>query len=123
MTDEQRCDSIGCYDNRWSKSPAIDALASRGTRFTQAITPAPVCGPARSAILTGHQVPQTGIWSNADYCDNQPFLTDHFVQAGYRTATFGKQHYCTKRQAFESEADFTFSDAVKPFNFSDTPKI
>jgi choline-sulfatase len=119
MTDEQRCDSLGCYGSHWARTPHLDQLASQGTRFAQAITPAPVCGPARASLLTGMRVPRTGIWDNNDICDDLPFLTDHFAQAGYQTATFGKQHYRVRRQAFQTEADYTMSDAVKPFGFAD----
>ncbi len=43
--------------------PNIDALASRGIRFTQAWG-YPVCSPARAALLTGRHAWRTGVGSN-----------------------------------------------------------
>lgn len=44
---------LGCYGDKLAKSPNIDGLAREGMRFTQAFTPAGVCAPCRSSIITG----------------------------------------------------------------------
>lgn len=44
---------LGCYGDSLARSPNIDQLAREGMRFTQAYTPAGVCAPCRSAIITG----------------------------------------------------------------------
>ncbi len=44
---------IGCYGESSIQTPAIDALAHRGIRFTQAFVTAPVCSPSRSAMVSG----------------------------------------------------------------------
>ena len=43
---------FGCYGKPYD-TPHIDALADRGVRFINAVTTAPVCSPARSALITG----------------------------------------------------------------------
>ncbi|MEM7697024.1 MAG: sulfatase-like hydrolase/transferase [Verrucomicrobiota bacterium] len=44
---------FGCYGDPFAKTPHLDALAERGTRFTHAFTSAGVCAPCRSSIITG----------------------------------------------------------------------
>ncbi|HBE70272.1 MAG TPA: sulfatase [Planctomycetaceae bacterium] len=44
---------LGCYGDPHAITPNLDALASRGTRFTHAFTAAGVCAPCRSTIITG----------------------------------------------------------------------
>lgn len=61
ITDEQRFDSLGCYGSPWAKTPNIDRLGHEGIIFRNAITPAPVCVPARVSLLTGRYPSQTGI--------------------------------------------------------------
>ena len=60
FTDQQRPDTIGCYGQRLPVTPVLDALAEDGVVFTNAYTCQPVCGPARSAIFTGH-IPRVGV--------------------------------------------------------------
>ena len=40
------------------KTPNLDALATRGVRFTNAYTPSPICVPARASFASGQYVPQ-----------------------------------------------------------------
>lgn len=117
MTDEQRTDSLGCYGSAWARTPTLDRLAAEGVRFETALTPAPICAPARSAILTGRYPSETGIWSNdqaegvagvqadASMRPAAP-LTGAFAEAGYRTASFGKHHHLTEPpRAFQTQRD------------------
>jgi arylsulfatase A-like enzyme len=53
VVDALRADHLGCYGYARPTSPAIDALALRGTRFTDAITPAPWTLPAMATVWTG----------------------------------------------------------------------
>lgn len=122
MTDEQRTDSMGCYDSAWAQTPTIDRLASEGVRFTTAVTPAPVCLPARTSILSGRYPCDTGAWSNGSTRGHptRP-LTSVFGAAGYRTASFGKQHYYSDfiAPAFQSETDLVVSDEVDYDGYAD----
>ena len=52
FTDDQGYGDMGCYGNKKNKTPRIDRLAKEGTRFTSFYAQS-VCGPSRSALLTG----------------------------------------------------------------------
>jgi arylsulfatase A-like enzyme len=53
MPDQLRADALGCFGNPLAHTPNIDALAHRGTRFTQAFVNHPVCSPSRVNLMTG----------------------------------------------------------------------
>ena len=52
FTDDQGYGDLGCYGSEVLKTPRLDQLAQEGTRFTSFYAQ-PVCGPSRSALLTG----------------------------------------------------------------------
>ncbi|KAJ9154768.1 Arylsulfatase [Pleurostoma richardsiae] len=54
MPDQLRYDSLGCCGNKTVKTPNIDALASRGTRFANCFVQASVCAQSRCSIFTGN---------------------------------------------------------------------
>ncbi|WP_168119713.1 sulfatase-like hydrolase/transferase [Paenibacillus sp. HB172176] len=113
MTDEQRKDSIGCYGSEWAATPHIDRLAKEGVLFENAITPSPMCVPARLSVLTGKYPHETGVWNNKHSKDSEEHLTHCFEEAGYVTASFGKQHYQTKNNAFGTEVTFELGSEVE----------
>lgn len=44
---------LGCYGDRYARTPHLDALAAAGIRYANAHSMAPVCSASRSAIITG----------------------------------------------------------------------
>ncbi|MFY0651010.1 MAG: sulfatase-like hydrolase/transferase [Cyclobacteriaceae bacterium] len=44
---------LGCYGDKFAKTPTLDKLAENGILYTNAIASSPVCAAARSAIITG----------------------------------------------------------------------
>ena len=44
---------LACYGHPYAKTPALDKLATEGTRFTQAYAGGQTCSPSRTAIMTG----------------------------------------------------------------------
>lgn len=94
MSDEHDPRHSGCYGSTWLKTPHIDALASRGVRFTKAYTPSPICVPARAAFATGMRVHQARLWDNALPYHGQFRSWGHVLQDhGIRVESIGKLHY------------------------------
>ena len=56
-------DWVGCMGGHpQAKTPNIDRLARRGTLFTNAHCPAPICGPCRASVMSGLRPSTTGIY-------------------------------------------------------------
>jgi choline-sulfatase len=91
MCDQLRADALGCTGN-WVKTPNIDRIAREGVRFSNCVTNAPVCIPARVSLATGHYPHNTGVWDNCpfDLPEGAPTWMSAIRDAGYRTSLFGK---------------------------------
>ncbi|MEI8090183.1 MAG: sulfatase-like hydrolase/transferase [Opitutaceae bacterium] len=106
MTDQQSADAMSCrMGDRYIKTPALDRLAARGTYFTKAYTPNPLCMPARNSIFTGRLPHETGVTDNSKTnLDPNEFVTmgTYFARAGYQTAYFGKWHLAYNEAATQT---------------------
>jgi len=89
--------SLGCYGDTLAKTPNIDALAKRGTRFERAYCTFPLCGPSRNSILTGLYPNSTGIFNNGQIfrqsIPKQKSLSQNFRLQGYLAARVGKLYH------------------------------
>jgi choline-sulfatase len=93
MMDELSRDGVGCYGGT-GITPHLDALAARGTRFTRAYTPSPICVPARAAFQSGQYVYQNRCWSNAQpYTGAQRGWAHELSAQGIEATSIGKLHY------------------------------
>ena len=93
FSDQQRWDTLGCYNPAMDFTPNIDRLAAEGTRYENAFTCQPVCGPARACLQTGLYATQLGCYRNGiPLPQNVTTLADRFHQNGYETAYVGKWH-------------------------------
>jgi len=86
--------SLGCYGDPIAKTPNIDRLASTARQFNRAYCMQSVCGPSRTAILTGRLPDNTGVWHNRNrFRDRHPDLVtlpQLFKNNGYHTEGLGK---------------------------------
>ena len=89
---------FGCYGIETVHTPAIDAIAKDGVKFTNYFTTSPVCSPSRGAMLTGRYPQSNGLiglthspwdWS---FNEGERHLSHIMRDAGYHTALFGLQH-------------------------------
>ncbi|MGW4164472.1 sulfatase-like hydrolase/transferase [Streptomyces sp. NPDC004788] len=93
LTDQQRWDTTGAHGNPAGVTPEFDRLAREGTLVEQAITPNPVCAPARAALQTGRFPTATGVFRNGlPLAAGIPTLAGCFAAAGYVTGYIGKWH-------------------------------
>ncbi|MFY0597787.1 MAG: sulfatase-like hydrolase/transferase [Cognatishimia sp.] len=93
ITDQHRADHLGCYGNQTVKTPQIDALAVKGTRWDKFYVTNPICMPNRASIMTGricsnHGARHNGIPLSKDHTTFVELLKD----AGYNTGLIGKSH-------------------------------
>ncbi|MCG5073247.1 sulfatase-like hydrolase/transferase [Paraburkholderia tagetis] len=94
LSDEHDPRYTGCYGNPWIRTPNLDKLAARGTRFERAYTPSPICVPARSSLATGRYVHEIGYWDNAiAYEGRSTSWHQRLTNAGIRTESIGKLHF------------------------------
>jgi arylsulfatase A-like enzyme len=103
MTDQQRWDALSIAGNTVLKTPNLDRLARQGAYFKNAYSPCAVCGPARSSILTGHTVENTGMKTNelAYYIKKEGLMTmptfdEILSEEGYHCEYYGKWHSQSK---------------------------
>ena len=69
-------------------TPAIDSVAARGVRFTNARATVPLTLPSHASILTGTRPPEHGARVNGVALAARPTLARSFQAAGYRTGAF-----------------------------------
>ena len=94
FSDEHDPRYMGCSGHPFVNTPHLDQLAARGTRFTNAWTPCPVCVPARASLATGRYVHELGYWDNAIAYDGRVPGWGHRLQAaGMPVEAIGKLHY------------------------------
>jgi choline-sulfatase len=94
LSDEHNKRVTGCYGHPMVRTPNLDALAARGTRFTSAYTNCPICVPARASFATGRYVHQVRCWDNAIAYRGQPPAWGHrLMEQGHHVASIGKLHY------------------------------
>jgi len=121
MTDQQTADALSFrMGNEYVNTPAMDSIAARGTYFSRAYAPNPLCMPARNSIFTGRFPHETGVTDNSamhtgKLLDHErfPTLGTHFRKAGYRTAYFGKWHLCYDRDRPDTHGFETYDRQQK----------
>ena len=94
FSDEHDPRYMGCSGHPLVRTPHLDKLAARGTRFTNAYTASPICVPARGSVATGLFPHQNGYWDNAIAYEGRHRSWGHRLQErGMRVESIGKLHY------------------------------
>jgi arylsulfatase A-like enzyme len=86
FTDDQGYADLGCFGSNENQTPVLDQLAKEGTRFTSFYAQ-PVCGPSRSALLTGRYPVRSKGWSMPA---SEITFGEILKEAGYQTVCIGK---------------------------------
>lgn len=108
ISDDLTSTALSCYGNKVSKTPNIDSLAERGTRFTQAYCQATYCGPSRASFMTGyypHATRVLGYKSPRPKIGDRSTWSQHFRNNGYHTARISKIYHMGVPGGIESGGD------------------
>jgi arylsulfatase A len=100
MADDMGYGDIGCYGNRYIKTPNLDRMADEGIRFTDFHSNGACCSPTRAALLTGRYQQRTGVTlviTAKDHRDAglplaEVTIAEVLKKEGYTTGIFGKWH-------------------------------
>ena len=88
----------GCYGSPVIKTPNVDALAKRATRFRHAFCTTPSCAASRANILTGHYSHTHGQYGHSHGIHNfhtglhMPSIPKTLSDEGFATGIIGKMH-------------------------------
>ncbi|MDP6634861.1 MAG: sulfatase-like hydrolase/transferase [Phycisphaerae bacterium] len=98
ITCEDISANLGCYGDKYARTPNLDKLATQGVRYTSAFGVTGVCAPNRSCLITGVYPSSLGsadMRSNTRLGDSIKCFTEYLRNAGY---------YCTNN----SKTDYNF---------------
>lgn len=92
-TDDQRYDAAGFNGNEKIITPALDKIASKGIRFTNANVVFSLCSPSRAALLTGQYGSANGVLQlSSNLNAGKKTVAAYLQKIGYQTAVSGKWH-------------------------------
>ena len=97
FTDDQGYADLGCYGSKTNRTPRLDQLAKEGTLFTSFYTQT-VCGPSRSALLTGRYPCRSKGWGMPA---EEITFAELIREAGYQTACIGKWDVSNRKPIIE----------------------
>lgn len=104
FTDQQRFDTIRALGNPVIHTPVLDNMISRGTAFTRAYTPCPVCVPARFSMHTGLMPHRTECTDNHRMPENVQSFMQILAANGYQSHGVGKMHFVREDQLWGYES-------------------
>ncbi|MBP87888.1 MAG: iduronate-2-sulfatase [Planctomycetaceae bacterium] len=93
ISDDLTATALSCYGNTVCKTPNIDAIAARGTRFTRAYCQGTYCGPSRASFMSGYYPHATGVLGYKNprpQIGNRATWSQHFKNNGYYAARVSK---------------------------------
>jgi arylsulfatase A-like enzyme len=96
MADQLRYDALSATGNSILYTPNIDSIAKDGVNFELCYSQCPVCGPARTCLMTGRTTEHTNIGSNGNIFNANhthiPCYDKILSSQGYATEYYGKWH-------------------------------
>ena len=81
---------LGCLGNPSARTPALDAMAAAGMRLERAYTPAALCRPSRTSMLSGLYPHRAGRSWYGELREDLELWPEHFRAHGVKAGTFGK---------------------------------
>ena len=102
LTSEDHGPEMGCYGDPNARTPNVDALAAKGMLFTRAWSTAPVCAPARTAIISGLYTSSSGgqhMRSMVSLPEQLKLYPQFLREAGYHCVNNSKEDYNVRKPA------------------------
>ena len=96
ITSEDNGPELGCYGDKYSKSPNLDGLAAKGMMYLNCWSTAPVCAPARTTLISGLYPPSTGaehMRSNTQLPSRFKMYPQYLRAAGYYCTNNSKEDF------------------------------
>lgn len=115
VTDQQTASAMSCMGNTDVHTPNMDRLAQAGILFKNAYCSAPLSGPSRASMFTGHTSHEVGLSrNNVPMADSLRTASLGWLmqRAGYECAYGGKWHVHTPSMP---DGEFGFS-TIHPHN-------
>lgn len=124
---------IGPFGSKLTVTPRLDRLAAEGRKFTSFYAAAPLCTPARAALMTGSYPRRIGLGRGSGHgvlfpADAHALHPDEITiaeilrVAGYATGCFGKWHLGDQKgflptdQGFDAYYGIPYSNDMWPEN-------
>ena len=146
LVDDLGVSDLNCYGRTEHRTPSIDALASRGIRYTSGYCGLSICSAARAALLTGKSPSRLHLTSylpgradapsqkllNARIHSALPLeektMAEELKKLGYRTGLFGKWHlgggrYGPTNQGFDIAIEAAAKGALANDTLDDTSQV
>ena len=94
MADQMKASILRMYSSEIGiETPTLERLAGEGVRFEHAITPHPLCVPARTSVMTGRYPHSTGCRRNETLMpENEQHAFRIWKDNGFTTGLIGKNH-------------------------------
>ncbi len=91
LPDQHRGDWVPRIGYVKARMPNLQKLMETGTTFSRAITPSPLCAPARACLASGRRYPNCGVRDNSDcYPLNLRTFYSELRDGGYSVGGVGK---------------------------------
>ncbi len=122
LLDALHAERLGCHGGRAGVSPALDALAGEGVRFSQARSNASWTLPSTTTLFTGLYQETHGIHFDVDFekirlDEGADTLAELFAEAGYDTAYLNQNPFSGRSYGL----DQGFADYREFNEFTGTP--
>jgi arylsulfatase A-like enzyme len=122
LADDLGYGDLSCYGSKQCSTPNLDALAAKGTRFTDFYVAQAVCTASRAALMSGCYPNRIGLQGALNHTSTKGIHPDELLlpemlkAAGYATGAFGKWHLGTRpefhpmRHGFDAFSGIPYSN-------------
>ena len=103
ISDQMKANCLKMYSDYGIQSPNLKRLAKRGVLYKNAITPHPLCVPARTSIVTSRYPSSTGCRRNETFLPlKEKHAFEIWKQTGFKTGLIGKNHCYKEKEHINS---------------------